>query len=93
MDNNARKELKEAQKNIKDGRLFCLACSDPDVMRAVMSVFNTPEKDEYQLFQTAKLLDGMNELAFKATREKCEVEASAYLKAINDVTEIIADCL
>lgn len=51
------------------------------------------KKDGYQLLRTAKLLDGMNELAVKATHEKCEVEASAYLKAINDVTEIIADCL
>lgn len=88
MDDNARKELKEAQR-----RGFNLVCSDPDKMRAVMRVFNTTEKDEYHLFQTAKLLDGMSKLATKAAHEKCEVEAAAYLKAINDVTEIIADCL
>lgn len=92
MDDKTRKELKEAQKIIKDGG-FNLVCSDPEATLAVMRVFNAIKKDGYQLLRTVKLLDGMNELAFKATREKCEVEALAYLKAINDVTEIIADCL
>lgn len=88
MDDNTWKIIQDAQK-----RGFNLVCSDPNATRAVLRVFNTLDKDEYQLFQTAKLLDGMSKLATKASREKCEVEALAYLKAINDVTEIIADCL
>lgn len=92
MDDNARKELKEAQEIIKNGG-FNLVCSDPGATLAAMRVFNAIKKDGYRLLRTAKLLDGMNELAVKATHEKCEVEAAAYLKAIYDVTEIIADCL
>lgn len=92
MDDNARKELKEAQKIIKDGG-FSLVCSDPEATLAVMRVINAMKKDEYQLFQKAKLLDGINELAVKATHEKCVVEASVYLIAICDIIELINDCL
>lgn len=92
MDDQARKELKEAQKIIKNGG-FNLVCSDPEATLAVIRVINAMKKDGYQLLRAAKLLDGMNELAVKATHEKCEVEAVAYLKAIYDVIEIIDDCL
>lgn len=92
MDDKARKELKEAQKIIKDGG-FNLVCSDPEATLAVMRVFNAIKKDGYRLLRTAKLLDGMNKLAVKATHEKCEVEAAAYLKAVYDIIEIIDDCL
>lgn len=92
MDAKARKELKEAQKIIKDGG-FNLVCSNPEATLAVMRVFNAMKKDGYQLLRTVKLLDGMNELAVKATHEKCEVEAAAYLKAVYDIIEIIDDCL
>ena len=92
MDDKARKELKEAQKIIKDGG-FNLVCSNPEATLAVMRVFNAMKKDGYQLLMTVKLLDGMNELAVKATREKCEVEAAAYLKAVYDTIELINDCL
>lgn len=92
MDDKTRKELKEAQKIIKDGG-FNLVCSNPEATLAVMRVLNAMKKDGYQLLRTVKLLDGMNELAVKAAHEKCEVEAAAYLKAIYDTIEIINDCL
>lgn len=92
MDDKTRKELKEAQKIIKDGG-FNLVCSDPEATLAVMRVFNAIKKDGYRLLRTAKLLDSMNKLAVKATHEKCEVEAAAYLKAVYDIIEIIDDCL
>ena len=44
MDDKARKELKEAQKIIKDGG-FNLVCSDPEATLAVMRVFNAIKKD------------------------------------------------
>lgn len=93
MDSKAGREitLKEAQ-YVLTHKKFTVVCNHPEATKAIICLINALRCDGYQLIKLDKLINEIEEVAQKGIRLKQD-EASIYMACLEDVTEIIKNCL
>lgn len=92
MDNEKRnEEIKEAQQWIVDND-FKLISDRPETTLAVIRIINAIQKEGYQLIKFKKLLNGINILGKKAVSRGGN-SGESYIEALEDIADLIKDCL